>query len=241
MIDNPFDRTIVGDIVASDVRAAKVFERFGIDSCCGSYRSIAEACRAAAADPEAVEQALGELQPGVEDDGTMASWPLPRLIDYIVEQQHGPASTAASRIANGLAQIVMVHRREHPEVVRIAASFERLASDVRQHMMKEEVVLFPYIREPATAAGEVAHPSPFGTIENPIRMMEREHREAEEHLRRLRELTGGFTAPPDACANHRACFADLMVFAREFSRNVYLENHVLFPRALQLEQDAWSS
>jgi regulator of cell morphogenesis and NO signaling len=119
---------------------------------------------------------------------------------------------------------------------RIAEAFEQLSDELRQHMMKEEHVLFPYIRELGDGGRSVMRPSPFGSVENPIRMMEREHHAAGEEMHLLRMLTNNYTPPDDACTTHRVCFAELAQFERDLHRHVHLENNVLFPKAVELEQ-----
>lgn len=233
-----FENATVGEIVATDFRAADVFERFGIDFCCGGRRSIAEACRAAAADPSVVERALQGLPPRADqDDDDVTRWPVDRLIDHILVVHHAYIRSALPTIARHLAKLVDVHGGRHPELSRVAAAFDEIDRDLRQHMMKEERVLFPYIRELASAPG-MSRVSPFGTVENPIRMMEREHRDAGDEMRLIRELTGGFAVPADGCATYRVCFEELAAFERDLHRHVHLENNVLFPKAVALEAHA---
>src|SRR5690242_10956764 len=143
-----FERTTVGEIVATDFRAASVFEQFGIDFCCGGRRSLADACRAAAADPDTVQRALDALcpePPGAEADERQ--WPVGRLIDHIVSIHHARARLAMPTIAHHLAKLVSVHGERHPELARVAAAFDELRYEMQQHLRKEEQVLFPYIRE----------------------------------------------------------------------------------------------
>jgi len=105
-------------------------------------------------------------------------------------------------------------------------------------MLKEEQVLFPYVRDLAEHGDDSCGrmQSPFGTVENPIRMMEREHQEAAEAMRTIRELTRGYVAPEDGCATYGACMAELQRFERDLHRHVHLENNVLFPAAVRIEQ-----
>lgn len=236
-MNNRAERTTVGDIVATDFRAAGVFEKFGIDFCCGGRRSLDEACRSASADPDVVLRALDELTPagGSADEAT--TWPLGRLIDHIVTTHHGYVRTSTPLIARYLNKLVEVHGVRHPELERVANHFATVGGELTQHMMKEEHVLFPYIRELGESAerscGRVM--SPFGTVENPIRMMEREHREAADELQAIRELTNNYTAPDDGCTTYRVCMAELDRFEHDLHRHVHLENNVLFPRAIALE------
>src|SRR5512138_1039777 len=178
-----FDRVKVGEIVSHDFRAAAVFEQYGIDFCCGGRRSLAEACRAAGADPSAVAQGLDALPPVDTSDDDVTQWSVERLIDHIVTTHHAYIRSAIPLIGRYLAKLVEVHGARHPELNRIAVSFDQMGNDLLQHMMKEERVLFPYIRELATTTDRATPASPFGTVENPIRMMEREHRDAGEETR----------------------------------------------------------
>lgn len=234
-----FERTTVGELVATDFRAAAVFEQFGIDFCCGGKRTVAEACETAAADPVAVRRALDSLPTAdVRGHEDVTRWPLAVLIDHILATHHAYVRSALPTIEWHLAKLVQVHGDRHPELRRIYSEFDRLSRDLLQHMMKEERVLFPYIRELVAARNTAPVPSPFGTVQNPIRMMEREHQEAGDELRLIRELTDGFTPPADACATYRVAFAELEQFERDLHRHVHLENNVLFPKAIEAER-AW--
>jgi regulator of cell morphogenesis and NO signaling len=238
VITESFDTTTVGEIVTTDFRAASVFEQFGIDFCCGGRQSITDACRTASADPALVRRALEALPPpATNDEDDVTRWPVERLIDHIVSTHHMYVRQAMPTIAHYLAKLVNVHGERHPELARISAHFDELRRELQQHLMKEEHVLFPYIREIA-AATDGDRRSPFGTIENPIRMMEREHQDAGDELRLIRELTHGYAPPSDGCTTYRVCFAELERFERDLHRHVHLENNVLFPKAIALEQRA---
>jgi regulator of cell morphogenesis and NO signaling len=228
----------VGEIVAHDFRTAAVFEQFGIDFCCGGRRSFVDACRTAAADPAAVERALDSLPPvhATEDDAS--GWPVPRLIDHIVMTHHAYVRSTLPTVRRYLSTLVDVHGHHHPELARVENYFSTMSRDLEQHMMKEEQVLFVYIRGLAEQVDESRHvPSPFGTVANPIRMMEREHQQAADELRLIRELTNGYSVPQDGCATYSVCMSELAHFERDLHRHVHLENNVLFPRALQLEEE----
>jgi regulator of cell morphogenesis and NO signaling len=227
----------VGEIVAADFRRAAVFERFGIDFCCGGKRSLIAACRTAAADPDAVVDALIALPPTIEAEEDITRWPVPALIDFIVSTHHAYVRSSMPRIARYLTKLEEVHGSRHPEISRVAAYWDQMRGDLEQHMLKEEQVLFPYVRDLAEHSDSCGRTqSPFGTVENPIRMMEREHREVSGALRIIRELTRGYRAPEDGCTTYAICMAELQSFERDLHRHVHLENDVLFPVAVELEQ-----
>jgi regulator of cell morphogenesis and NO signaling len=226
----------VGELVADDFRAAAVFEQFGIDFCCSGRRTLDEACRAAAADPALVAHALTALPPALDTDDGAAQWPIPRLIDVIVSTHHAYVRSAMPAITRHLAKLVEMHGSRHPELARVAAYFEQVVADLSQHMVKEEQVLFPYVRDLAETGDSCGRmQSPFGTVANPIRMMEREHQEVGNALRLIRELTRGYAAPDDGCTTYAITMAELHLFERDLHRHVHLENNVLFPAAMRIE------
>ena len=230
------DSATVGQIVAADFRAAAVFERFGIDFCCSGRRLLTDACRVAGADPDAVNRALDALVPTTRAEDDVTQWPVERLIDHIVSTHHMYVRSALPTIAGELATLVEGHKERHPELARVAAYFEQARGDLERHLLKEEQVLFPYLRDLATRTETCGRSgSPFGTVENPIRMMEREHREVAEALRVIRELTNGYTAPADGGTAYGGCMAELSQFERDLHRHVHLENNILFPKAVELE------
>jgi regulator of cell morphogenesis and NO signaling len=229
----------VGEIAAADFRAAEVFERFGIDFCCGGRRSVAKACRDASADPAVVMRELAALpETAAGDDEDAGHWPLDRLTDHIVGRHHTYVRRALPTISSYLAKLETVHGARHPELATVRSTFEDLSWDLLLHLYKEEQVLFPYIRDLVTGAARPGTPlvNPFGTVRNPICMMEREHQVAADGLRAIRELTDGFATPRDGCETYAACMAHLADFERDLHRHVHLENNVLFPRAVALEQ-----
>lgn len=237
-MSNRLESPTVGDIVAADFRAAEIFEQFGIDFCCGGRRSFDDACRSAAADPSAVLKALNAISRKPAERNEVSSWPLDRLIDHIETTHHGYVRRALPSIARHLAKLVEVHADRHPELVSVGHAFADMNDELLQHMLKEERILFPYVRDlverERAACGRTI--SPFGSVENPIRMMEREHREAAGTLQLIRELTGGYAVPPDGCTTYAVCMAELAQFERDLHVHVHLENNVLFPRAVALEQ-----
>ena len=188
-----------------------------------------------------LEAIVGEIVAadyGTADDVT--GWPVDRLIDHIVTVHHGYVRAALPRIAGSLATLQEAHGAKHPELARVASTFDQVSADLGQHMLKEEQVLFPYVRDLAEHAEETCGTlqSPFGTVQNPIRMMEREHRAVADELDTIRELTDGYTAAEDGCTTYTVCMAELARFEQDLHRHVHLENNVLFPRAIRLERQS---
>jgi regulator of cell morphogenesis and NO signaling len=229
----------VGEIVAADYRAAGVMERFGIDFCCGGDRSLTDACGRAEADPATVLEALGELSRQKASDADLANvgqWPLDRLIDHIVTTHHGFVREALPRIAHHLSLLRKAHGDRHPELACVGEAFDQMSGDLERHLMKEEQILFPYVQDlvELERTGGTC-PNPFGTVVNPIAMMEREHQDVAETISVIRALTHKYEVPSDGCTTYAVCMAELEEFERDLHRHVHLENNVLFPRAVDLE------
>jgi regulator of cell morphogenesis and NO signaling len=235
-----FEHATVGEIVAMDFRAADLFERFGIDFCCGGRRTLEDACRQASVDPMIVRHELETLPRCPSDQDDVRAWSPDRLIDHIVSRHHVYVRAALPTISRQLETLEQVHGERHPELARVRVCFERMRQDLLRHMQKEEQVVFPYLHELAAChAGRAVADCPFGTVGNPTRMLEREHREAAAELRVIRELTAGFSAPADGCTTYSACMAELARFERDLHRHMHLENNVLFPEAVELERGVW--
>jgi regulator of cell morphogenesis and NO signaling len=234
--------TTVRDIVVEDYRAAAVFYRHGIDFCCGGARTLADACRERQLDPADVIAALARER-SVPGQGLPrhAEWSTETLIAYIVSKHHAYVRSGLPAIAAHLRKIVAAHGGNHPELRVMAEVFEALAGELTTHMAKEEKILFPYISAMADAVGrgDRLPVAPFGSVDNPIRMMEDEHDRAGSLMARIRDLSAGYAPPADGCTTYRVCFRELAEFERDLHAHVHLENNVLFPKARALAQRAF--
>jgi regulator of cell morphogenesis and NO signaling len=171
-----------------------------------------------------------------DSEEDVSQWPANQLIDSIVTTHYAFVRPTLLAIAGYLAKLVEEHGRRHPELVRVAAYFAQVSDDLLQHMLKEQHVLFPYVRDLAlgieTNGGSR---SLCGSVVAPIRMLKRENRETADAMQIIRELTRGYKAPADGCPTYAICMAELARFERGLLRHVHLENDVLFPKAIELE------
>ena len=237
MTRSQLETTTLGDIASRDYRAMAIFDRYGLDYCCGGGRSLREGCQQKGVDVESIISEIVALTP--EGGATQELNPA-ALVDHIVAHHHTYIRMMAPLIRQHLAKVVIRHGSRHPELSAIAAQFETLADELRLHMSKEEQVLFPYILSLSLAVDHDAPPPPdmFGTIQHPIRMMEIEHQEAGDGMAALRALSHGYSAPDDACNTYRLVLQELDAFEKDLHRHVHLENNVLFPQAVELEEKA---
>ena len=228
----------VREIVANDFRTAEVFQRHGIDFCCKGNRSIEDACTSRGV---GVDQVLREIAQATATAVTggprFNAWDLTTLVSYIRANHHEFVRRAIPTLLTHTRKVANVHGESHPELRHVAELFEGIADEMTSHMAKEEHILFPYIvaLEEAAGAGGSAPANPFGTVKNPIRMMEHEHESAGDAMARIRVLTSGYAVPPGACTTYRVCMQELEAFERDLHEHVHLENNILFPRAVELE------
>jgi regulator of cell morphogenesis and NO signaling len=222
--------------------AVRIFEKLGIDYCCGGNRPLADACVQAKVPVEKVLRSLedatdlsAKTTSEVPDFQTTS---LADLISHIVTTHHVYVKQEIPRLQQLLAKVVAVHCASHPELAAVQRTFAGLSAELLSHMMKEEVVLFPYVEklEEAAPQGRRAPEPPFGSVSNPVRMMEHEHESAGKALAEIRMLTAAYTPPEAACFSYRTLYSSLQEFEADLHQHIHLENNILFPRAIELEQ-----
>ncbi|MBN8820433.1 MULTISPECIES: iron-sulfur cluster repair di-iron protein [unclassified Spirosoma] len=230
----------VADLVRTNPAAATVFKKLNIDFCCKGGRPFADACAEAGLNPDAVKKELQTttLSSGIPDKANV--WPLDFLADYIVQNHHRYVAESVPAITALLNKVVAAHGQQHPELETVQAAFALVANDLTAHMLKEERILFPAIRQ-VTQLQKTEHPAlfsfPFGSIANPIRMMEVEHVDAGDTLESIRSLTNNFTVPADGCYSFQLLYQQLEAFETDLHQHVHLENNILFPKAIQAERE----
>lgn len=231
--------TTVAEIAATSLAAVKVFERHGIDYCCGGKRPLNEVCGEKGLDLAIVESDLSEaLSARSIDERDWNSAPLNELVDHIVTRHHGYLRRECPGIAARLEKVYRVYNQRYGSaLIGLPEVFAELCDELNQHMMKEEQILFPVITsyQRSMDDGRPISPPPFGTVQNPIRLMESDHEEAGAHLSRIREITENYSIPEYACVTYRALIAGLQEMEQDLHLHIHLENNILFPRALALE------
>lgn len=243
MEHNILTEKMINDIVTEDYRTAAIFEKYSLDFCCNGGVTIEAACREKNIDPAPVLAELSRLfeaaGPAVD---TAASMEPDALIDHIVSVHHAYVARMIPVIYTHTQKVAAVHGGRHPEVVKIADLFSSVAEELIHHMKKEEMILFPYIERLVAAkrTGTPISAPPFGTAKNPIAMMEREHQDAGDGLYQIRELSAKYQPPADACTTYRVSFKELQEFEEDLHRHVHLENNILFPSAIRLEEELTS-
>jgi regulator of cell morphogenesis and NO signaling len=230
--------------------ATRVFEALKIDYCCGGNRPLTEACGENGLDLKEVLQLLeqagrsateAETQPAFRHaQADPQSMSLASLINVIVEKHHTYTRQELERLTALLEKVCAAHGANHSELLDIRSHFQILRAELEPHMLKEERILFPYITRLETAVGQKqpAPFAPFGEVANPIMVMMREHDSAGEILKTMRELSNDFRPPDDGCFSYRTLYNVLAELEADLHQHIHLENNILFPRSLEMEQKA---
>lgn len=228
----------VADYVTENIKTAHVFKKYGIDFCCGGGITVAEACRKNQVDQHALEKELLEVDTEVDTMHDYDNWKLDFLIDYIINIHHTYVNESLPIISQYANKVAKVHGHHYTEVVEINRLFHEAANELLGHLQKEELVLFPYIKQLVVAEqkGNLEQLPPFGTVHNPIRMMEYEHENAGNIFKEIAKLTNAYTPPPGACNTFRALYAKLDEFEQDLHKHIHIENNILHPKAIALEQ-----
>ncbi|WP_433829241.1 iron-sulfur cluster repair di-iron protein [Flavobacterium anhuiense] len=238
-MENLKNKTI-GSFVAEDFRTAAVFSKYRIDFCCKGNRTVTEVCEKQNIDADTLlENVLQVVQS--ENGGSIDfnSWSLDLLADYIEKTHHRYVEEKTNVLLPFLDKLCKVHGANHPELFKINELFIGCAGELSQHMKKEELVLFPFVKrmvKTKESDGILSQPS-FGTVSNPIAMMMHEHDNEGERFREIAALTNNYTPPADACTTYRVTFAMLKEFEADLHKHIHLENNILFPKAVILEKD----
>ena len=229
----------IGEYVAKDFRTAAIFSKYGIDFCCKGNRTIEEACEKKNVDTDQLMDQINTVL-ATKNDSTIdfKIWPLDLLADYIEKTHHRYVEEKTQILLPFLDKLCKVHGANHPELFEINELFIGCAGELAQHMKKEELILFPFIKKMAKAAlteEPIVKPQ-FGTVKNPIAMMMEEHEAEGDRFVKIAALTNNYTPPADGCSTFRVTYAMLADFEQDLHKHIHLENNILFPSAMLLER-----
>ena len=229
----------VAEIVTNNIKTADVFKKHGIDFCCGGGITIEKACLKKNIDVELLEKEISEIDNQFSYSTDYDNWGLDFLTDHIQYVHHKYVEENIPLILQYANKVAKVHGHHYTEVIEINSLFTEIANELTQHMKKEELILFPYIKKMVLAKSdektiETPH---FGTVNNPIEMMEEEHENAGDLFKTIAKLSTNYTPPEGACNTFKALYAKLKEFEQDLHQHIHLENNILFPKAIKLEAE----
>lgn len=231
----------VGSVAAKDYRKAEVFKKLGIDFCCGGNTTLKKASEEAGISEEELRSQLDgcDLSHTKTFSQDFNKWELDFLTDYIINTHHRYIKETVPVIGDMALKVATHHEKNHPELTNLRINIQRFLEDMLSHIKKEEQALFPKIKQLISNknnAGEKANLQP-GLVKSAVWAMQREHETSGEDLQFFRKLTHDYLLPEDACNSYKFLFEKMKEFEEDLMQHIHLENNILFPKAVQLEDD----
>lgn len=229
----------VADYVTENIKTAHIFKKYGIDFCCGGGITIEKACAKKNVNQAVLEKELLEVDVVKDLIEDYDKWELDFLMIYIENVHHTYVRESLPIISQYANKVAKVHGHHYEEVVIINQLFHEVANELISHLQKEEQVLFPFIKQLVTAKKEGSKniTPPFGTVNNPINMMEHEHENAGDVFKEIARLANNYNPPAEACNTFKALYAKLEEFEQDLHQHIHLENNILHPKAIKLEKE----
>lgn len=227
----------MGEIVAKDLRKAEVFKKFGLDFCCGGKKTLEAACREKGLDILAVRAELEKPQAATAAaQHDFGSWSLAFLADYVVNVHHAYVKDNLPVLLQLGEKVAKRHGSTQPELITVYNKVIAMGNELLLHMKKEETILFPYIKQLEAHANSQDAPQTFTSVKEPVAMMENDHDIVGRLAEDIRALTNNYTLPENACNSYGLLFKKLEDFENDLHLHIHLENNILFPKAIALEQ-----
>jgi regulator of cell morphogenesis and NO signaling len=219
-------------IVTNNHAAVPVLEKYSLDFCCKGKRTLADACTEKGLAVESISLELENVSAKPSNKMPFNEMTAEQLISYILIHHHFYVKQSMPSILGHLEKVASKHGGRFPYMVEVLCLFREIHDEMTMHMHKEEMILFPRIKEVA-ALQESNHHRTFvaGYISAPVQVMEHEHDHAGEIMQKIRTLTNNYTPPADACTTFQVSLAELKEFEEDLHRHVHLENNLLFPLA----------
>ena len=229
----------LSEIVSKNYHTAVIFKKYKMDFCCGGKKTLQEVCQEKNINENVILDELDDSNFIMNSQDNYSEWDIRFLIDYIINTQHSYVRKNLPIIKQFLNKTVSKHSTNHPELLKILTYFNQAEQELIPHMQKEEQILFPYIKslvEKKESSKNIQAPI-FGTVRNPIAMMEKEHEQAGELFRNIRSISNDLLAPSNACNTYQVTYSMLNEFEENLHFHIHLENNILFPKAIDLENE----
>jgi regulator of cell morphogenesis and NO signaling len=236
------ENACAADIVKKQYKTAAIFKQHGIEYCCGGKWPLKMVCETKGLNTNELLNQLHEASRNISVAPSLsfANWNIDFLTDYIVNIHHEYLRQALPAVATQLNKFVQEHSRKFPHLAEVETHFDKLHTTMIPHLLQEEEIIFPYIKQIAHAyeSRESYASLLVRTLRKPIEdIMHHEHTLLEKILYHFRTLTNSYTPPEACCTSHRLSFSLLRELDDDLVQHMYLENEILFPRAVSMEKE----
>jgi len=224
----------IADIVTADIRTASIFKRHGIDFCCGGGKILSDVCKEKKIRVSKITNEIQKLN-SINKEKNYNKMSVNALIKHIIETHHKYVKEKIPTIKDFAKKVSKVHGKNYPETNLIYHLFLRLSDELLDHINKEEEILFSKIKILVDKTYSKSVFFSYGTISNPIKMMEMEHENAKKVLKEIEELSNKYNSPPSACNTYKALYNSLKEFQDDLHIHIHLENNILFPKVMKFD------
>ncbi|MFA5620794.1 MAG: DUF542 domain-containing protein [Weeksellaceae bacterium] len=232
------DKETIGEIAANSFKNVEIFDKYGIDYCCDSKKTVFEICKELNVNARQVEQELlkvsDEKTPGYTN---FNEWDLGFLADYIVQTHHNFTRNNLNELSGYAEKVFKAHGSKHPELEEIRDIVQKVNSGFISHLEEEEKILFPLIKKIILAKANNTAGSMDESLENLITKNENQHISVLNSMKKVRSLSKDYALPDDACASYTLLFKMLQNLEKDMKIHIHLENNILFPKAIQTERE----
>lgn len=227
----------LAQIASAMPHAIPLLESNKLDFCCGGDTPLSLACKQKGLDPKQLLRAILDQELALPSNGQVdpASMTMTQLADHIEETHHRLTRETLGRLVEMMPRLIGAHGESHPELEELGACIAAFADDLEDHMVREERVLFPWLRR-LERKSEIQGGPPW-SVRRPIDCMIHDHDSAGEMLERMRTLTGDYRVPGDGCGTYRVCMSLLESLERDTHIHIHKENNILFPRGIEAERE----
>lgn len=234
---NLIENKKVAEVVAENIKTAHVFKKHGIDFCCGGGITVEKACEKNNVAYAGLKKELEDVDAVVSTAYNYNNWDLSFLVDHIENVHHTYVEENIPLLILYANKVAKVHGHHYAEVIEIDDLIAKVTKELTMHMKKEELILFPYVKQLVQAEknGTPLSMPHFGSVKDPVQLMEDEHEYAGDIFKKIAKLSNNYTPPEDACNTFKALYAKLEEFEQDLHQHIHLENNILFPKAIQLE------
>jgi regulator of cell morphogenesis and NO signaling len=227
----------LAEIVTEKPQAAVLLEKYDLDFCCRGKLKLSDQIK----DQEKLAEVIKELEEVFSDKRPLEvqydQISLTELVDHILEKHHRYVKENLPVILEHLEKVEYKHGDSFPEMKKIAELFREVKRDFDQHMMKEEIILFPRIKGMDRISKEGGSFKEKISIQGPVHIMKAEHETAGKLMEEIKNLSNHYTAPENACMTFRLSFNELKLFEQDLHQHVHLENNIMFPKALKMQEE----
>lgn len=229
---NDLLNTSLSEIVSTNYKAVHIFEKYSLDFCCKGRRTLESACAEKELNSHSILAELESVLIDKPDPSTLLSLSLSDLVDHIVRVHHQYVVNSIPVIKSLLEKVAVRHAGKYSFIPEVERLFLAIAEELETHMNKEEQIVFPMIKDVENGRGN----GNSANLKYAITQMEQEHTNAGDQMEQVRNLTNNYEIALGSCNTFGALIRLLKDFEMNLHEHVYLENHVLFPKALLVRQ-----